>query len=43
MEAWPFARDTDLHKGGGMIAIPFLLLWAVTGASYEFGFVEKVW
>lgn len=38
-----FARDTDLHKVGGMIAIPFLLLWALTGASYEFGFVEKGW
>ena len=38
-----FARDTDLHKVAGMIAIPFLLMWAVTGASYEFGFVEKVW
>ena len=38
-----FARDTDLHKVAGMIAIPFLLMWAVTGASYEFGFVEKGW
>ena len=38
-----FARDTDLHKVAGMIAIPFLLMWAVTGASYEFGFVEKAW
>ena len=36
-----FARDTDLHKVAGMIAIPFLLMWAITGAGYEFGFVEK--
>jgi uncharacterized iron-regulated membrane protein len=38
-----FARDTDLHQVGGMIAIPFLLLWAVTGAGYELGVVEKAW
>jgi uncharacterized iron-regulated membrane protein len=36
-----FARDTDLHNVAGLIAIPLLLLWAVTGMSYEFGFVEK--
>ena len=38
-----FARDTDLHKVAGMIGIPFMLMWAVTGAGYEFGFVEKGW
>ena len=26
-----------------MIAIPLFLLWAVTGMSYEFGFVERAW
>jgi uncharacterized iron-regulated membrane protein len=38
-----YARDFDLHQVAGMIALPLLLLWAVTGASYEFGFVEKGW
>jgi len=38
-----FARDTDLHKVAGMVAIPFLLMWALTAASYEFGFVETAW
>ncbi|MGC4111674.1 MAG: PepSY-associated TM helix domain-containing protein [Nocardioides sp.] len=38
-----FARDTDLHKVAGMVAIPFLLMWAATGASYELGAVEKAW
>ncbi|MCZ4498156.1 MAG: putative iron-regulated rane protein-like protein [Marmoricola sp.] len=38
-----FARDTDLHNVAGLIAIPLLLLWAVTGMSYEFHFVEKGW
>ena len=36
-----FARDTDVHNVAGMIAIAFLLMWAITGAGYEFGFVEK--
>jgi hypothetical protein len=26
-----------------MIALPLLLAWAITGASYEFGFVSKAW
>lgn len=36
-----FARDSDLHTVAGVIAIPFLLIWAVTGAGYELGVVEK--
>lgn len=38
-----FARDTDLHNLAGLIAVPLLLLWAVTGMSYEFEFVETGW
>jgi len=38
-----FARDTDLHKVAGMIAIPFLLVWGVTGAGFELEPVEKAW
>ena len=38
-----YARDYDLHQVVGMIALPFILMWALTGMSYEFGFVEKGW
>ena len=38
-----YARDYDLHQVAGMLALPFLLLWAVTGAGFEFGFVGKAW
>lgn len=38
-----FARDTDLHKVAGMIAIPLLLVWGVTGAGFELEPVEKAW
>ena len=38
-----YARDYDLHEVAGMIAVPLLLMWAITGAGYEFGFVSKAW
>lgn len=38
-----FARDTDLHKVAGMITIPLLVVWAVSGAGFEFQPVEKAW
>lgn len=38
-----YARDYDLHQVAGMLAVPLLLLWAVTGAGFEFGFVEDAW
>lgn len=38
-----YARDYDLHQVAGMIALPLLLVWAVTGMGHEFGFVEKSW
>ena len=38
-----FARDTDLHKVAGMVALLPLLVWAVTGMSYESALVEKAW
>ena len=38
-----YARDYDLHQVVGMVALPLLLMWGVTGISYEFGFVEKGW
>lgn len=36
-----FARDTDLHKVAGMIALPILLMWGITGAGFELEPVEK--
>lgn len=30
-----YKRDYDLHKVIGMAAIPFLLMWAVTGTAFE--------
>jgi uncharacterized iron-regulated membrane protein len=38
-----YARDYDLHQVAGMLAVPLLLLWAVTGAGFEFGFVGDAW
>lgn len=38
-----YAVNYDLHKVVGMAAIPFLLMWAVTGASFEFKQVKDVW
>lgn len=38
-----FARDYDLHQVAGMLAVPLLLVWAVTGAGFEFGFVGDAW
>jgi uncharacterized iron-regulated membrane protein len=38
-----FARDTDLHKVIGMIALPLLLVWGFTGAGFELGVVEDAW
>ena len=38
-----FARDTDLHQVAGMIVLSFLLMWGLTGAGYDVGFVAKAW
>ncbi|RJQ70148.1 PepSY domain-containing protein [Pseudonocardiaceae bacterium YIM PH 21723] len=38
-----FARDTDLHNVIGMVALPFLFMWGVTGAALELPQVEDVW
>jgi len=34
-----YARDFDLHQALGMIALPFLLMWGLTGAGFEFPFM----
>ncbi|HVV23324.1 MAG TPA: PepSY-associated TM helix domain-containing protein [Pseudonocardiaceae bacterium] len=38
-----FARDYDLHNVIGIVAVPFLLMWGVTGASFEFPAVQNAW
>jgi len=38
-----FARDYDLHNVVGVVALPFLLMWGVTGAAFELPFVENAW
>lgn len=38
-----YARGLDLHRLVGLLAIPMLLVWSVTGASFEFPAVNSVW
>jgi uncharacterized iron-regulated membrane protein len=38
-----YARDYDLHQVVGMAAVPFLLMWGLTGASFEFNWVNTAW
>lgn len=38
-----FARDYDLHNAIGIVAVPFVLMWGVTGAAFAMPAVENVW
>ena len=38
-----FARDYDLHNVIGAVALPFILMWGITGAAFEFPAVENAW
>jgi uncharacterized iron-regulated membrane protein len=38
-----FARDYDLHNVIGIVAVPFILMWGVTGAAFELPAVENAW
>ncbi|MEU4343487.1 PepSY-associated TM helix domain-containing protein [Nocardia sp. NPDC023852] len=38
-----FARDRDLHNVIGIVSVPFLLMWGITGAAFEFPAVERAW
>jgi uncharacterized iron-regulated membrane protein len=38
-----FARDYDLHNVIGIVAVPFVLMWGVTGAAFELPAVENAW
>jgi uncharacterized iron-regulated membrane protein len=38
-----YARDFDLHQLIGIISIPFLLMWALTGTNFELPVVSELW
>ena len=43
MKKGRYARDLDLHNVIGIVSIPFLLTWGITGAAFELPVVEKAW
>ena len=38
-----FARDYDLHNVIAAWSMPFILMWGITGAAFEFPGVENAW
>jgi uncharacterized iron-regulated membrane protein len=38
-----YKLNYDLHKVVGFVALPFLLMWALTGANFELPFVTNAW
>jgi uncharacterized iron-regulated membrane protein len=38
-----YARDFDLHNVIGIAAVPFLLVWGLTGAMIEFPWAKSAW
>jgi hypothetical protein len=38
-----FTRDFDLHQLVGLVAVPFLLMWGLTGASFEIPKLNDWW
>lgn len=38
-----YKRDYDLHKVIGFAALPFLLMWAITGTNFELRAIGDVW
>lgn len=38
-----YVRDLDLHRLAGIIAVPFMLMWGVTGAAFFFHWPEQVY
>ncbi|MEV0069449.1 PepSY-associated TM helix domain-containing protein [Amycolatopsis sp. NPDC050768] len=38
-----FARDYDLHNVIGIVAVPFVLMWGVTGAAFYLPPVKDAW
>jgi uncharacterized iron-regulated membrane protein len=42
-KAGSYSTNYDLHKVLGFAAIPFLAMWAITGAGFEFKQIEEAW
>jgi uncharacterized iron-regulated membrane protein len=38
-----YSTNYDLHKVVGFAALPFLAMWAITGAGFEFKQIEEAW
>jgi uncharacterized iron-regulated membrane protein len=38
-----YARDLDLHRVVGIVAVPFLLMWGVTGAAFYFDWPRQAY
>jgi uncharacterized iron-regulated membrane protein len=38
-----FGRDSDLHRLVGLVAGPFLIVWAITGSGFQLPWVEHLW
>lgn len=38
-----YARDLDLHRVVGVVAVPFLLMWGVTGAAFYYHWPRAVY
>ncbi|NQE88604.1 PepSY-associated TM helix domain-containing protein [Nocardia terpenica] len=38
-----FARDRDLHNVIGIVAVPFLLMWGITGVTIEWPAAHRAW
>jgi len=38
-----YVRDLDLHRLVGIVAVPFMLMWGVTGAAFFFHWPEQVY
>jgi uncharacterized iron-regulated membrane protein len=38
-----YVRDLDLHRVVGIVAVPFLLMWGVTGAAFYFRWPAQVY
>ena len=38
-----FTRDFDLHQLVGLVAVPFLLMWGLTGSSFELPKINDWW
>jgi uncharacterized iron-regulated membrane protein len=41
--AGAYKTNYDLHKVVGFVALPFLAMWAITGAGFEFKQIEQAW